>query len=191
MNQTGQLHQTTSPSLQSPLLGRLADNNSGILTASGHQNIFLSSTISQVLTRHQRLSFSPLNNPSIMPPLPQSVIDKFKNSEFVNFDLLLPNRSPLQSDEYTFKVIGGDTSPVALAPNNQKKPKVTDFSSWMVAWNNFVRCYTIFHPHRLHELLRYQSTICDFASQYNFAAWSQYDRMFCYQLVDNHGLSWH
>ena len=126
-----------------------------------------------------------------MPPLPQSVIDKIKNSEFVNFDLLLPNRSLLQSDEYTFKVIGGDTPSDALVLNNQKKPKVTDFSSWMVAWNNFVRCYTIFHPHRLHELLRYQSTICDFVSQYNFAAWSQYDRMFRYQMAYNHGLSWH
>lgn len=59
-----------------------------------------------VVTRHTA-SESPRQNVNAMPPLPQTIIDKIKNGEFVNFDNLLPNRSPLQTDEYTFKAVGG------------------------------------------------------------------------------------
>jgi len=52
-----------------------------------------------------------------MPPLPQAVIDKIQNGEFVNFDLLLPNRAPVLNDEYTFKVMGGSSPSVSLQPN--------------------------------------------------------------------------
>ena len=61
-----------------------------------------------------------------MPPLPQSVINNIRNGEFVNFDNLLPNRAPVTSDEYTFKVMGGSTPSV---PKHQGKTKVTDFNS--------------------------------------------------------------
>ena len=130
----------------------------------------------------------PLSN---MPALPQAVIDKISNGEFVNFDLLLPNRSPILTDEYSFKVVGGSTPSVSLIPKNQHKPKVTDFGSWMVAWTNFLRCYMLFFPQRIHELIRYQALITDFASQYTFSAWSLYDRTFRYQLAFNQELSWH
>ena len=90
-----------------------------------------------------------------MPPLPQSVINNIRNGEFVNFDNLLPNRAPATSDEYTFKVMGGSTQSVELVPKHQRKTKVTDFNSWMVAWNNFLRCFSYFFPHRLLELVRY------------------------------------
>jgi len=127
---------------------------------------------------------------NIVPGLPKSVIDKIRNGEFVNFDMLLPNRAPIQTDEYTFKIVGGSAPSVALVPNTQKKPKVTDFTSWMVAWNNFLKCFTFFHPHRVQELIRYQAIICDFANQYTFSAWSTYDRMFRYQVASNLELSW-
>jgi len=122
-----------------------------------------------------------------MPPLPQAVIDK---SEFVNFDLLLPNREPVLNDEYTSKVIRGSSPSVSLVPKNQTKPKVVDFNSWMVAWNNFLRCLSLFFPSRTQELIWYQAIIADFASQYTFLSWSQYDQMFWYQLAFNSELSW-
>ena len=45
-------------------------------------------------------------------------------------------------------------------------------------------------PHRLLELVRYQAIICDFANQFTFHAWSNYDRMFRYQVAYNATLSW-
>ena len=95
-----------------------------------------------------------------MPPLPQAVIDKIQNGEFVNFDLLLPNRSPVLNDEYTFKVMGGSSPSVSLVPKNQRKPKVTDFNSWMVAWNNFLRCFGLFFPAKVSQLIRHYYRLC-------------------------------
>ena len=184
------------PSVDTPMFPHrpLASQPSNIAMSSSSSTLpeaMLPALLTNTLTHRQQQNRSTSQSVEGMPPLPQSVIDKIKNGEFVNFDLLLPNRSPVQSDEYTFKVIGGSTPSVALVPNNQKKPKVTDFNSWMVAWNNFIRSYGIFHPNRLHELIRYQAIICDLASQYTFSAWSQYDQMFRYQLAYNPELSWH
>ena len=105
-----------------------------------------------------------------MPPLPQSVINNIRNIEFVNFDNLLPNRAPVTSDEYTFKVMGGSTPSVELVPKHQGKTKVTDFNLWMVSWKKNLRCFSYFFPHRLLELVRYQAIICDFANQFTFNA---------------------
>ena len=60
----------------------------------------------------------------------------------------------------------------------------------MVAWNNFSRCFSNFFPHRIQELVHYQAIICDFANQFTFSAWSNYDRMFRYQAAYNAALSW-
>ena len=125
-----------------------------------------------------------------MPLLPQAVINNIRNGEFVNFDNLLPNRAPINMDEYSFKVGGGSTPTVELVPRRQAKTKVTDFNSWMVAWNNFLRCFSNFFPHRIQELVHYQAIICDFANQFTFNAWSNYDRMFRYQAAYNAALSW-
>ena len=127
---------------------------------------------------------------SAVPAIPKSAIDKIRSGEFVNFDSLLPNHSPVAHDEYTFKVIGGSSPSVSLVPKNQNKPKVTNFNLWMVSWTNFFRTYIIFWPHRVSELVRYQATICDFANQFTFAAWSGYDRMFRYRMATDQSLSW-
>ena len=175
-----------------PLLASQPSNIAMSSSSSTLPEAMLPAILTNTLTHRQQQNRSTSQSFEGMPPLPQSVIDKIKNGEFLNFDLLLPNRSPVQSnDEYTFKVIGGSTPSVALVPNNQNKPKVTDFNSWMVAWNNFICSYGIFHPNRLQKLIRYQAIICDLASQYTFSAWSQYDQMFRYQLAYNPELSRH
>ena len=116
--------------------------------------------------------------PSSSPAIPKAAIDKIRNGEFVNFDNLLPNHSPVAQDEYTFKVVGGSSPSVSLVPKHQNKPKVTNFKLWMVSWTNYFCTYIVFWPHRVGELTRYQATICDFANQFTFSSWSSYDRMF-------------
>ena len=128
-----------------------------------------------------------------MPALRKAVIDKIKAGEFINFDSLLPNHSPVSDEDFAFKVGGGggsESPSVSLVPKHQAKSKVTNFNSWMVASTNFVRAYSIFWPYRLQELVHYQATICDFANQFPFVAWSNYDRMFQYRLAREASLSW-
>ena len=60
----------------------------------------------------------------------------------------------------------------------------------MVAFSNFLRIYTVYFPDRTHELIRYQSTMVDFANQFTFEAWLNYDRMFRYRMAQNPSLSW-
>ena len=127
---------------------------------------------------------------SIMPAIPKSAIDKIRSGEFVNFDTLLPCHGPVAHDEYTFQVVGGSSPSVSLVPRNQNKPRVINFNLWMVSWTNFFRTYVVFWPQRMSELLRYQATICDFANQFTFAAWSGYDRMFRYSMASDPSLSW-
>ena len=125
-----------------------------------------------------------------MPALPKAVIDKIRAGEFVNFDNLLPNHSPVSNEEFAFKVVGGSSPSVSLVPKHQTKPKISNFNSWMVAWTNFVRAYTIFWPHRIQEMILYQATIADYANQFSFHAWSGYDRMFRYRMAHDATLSW-
>ena len=79
---------------------------------------------------------------------------------------------------------------MCLVPKNQSKPKISNFNAWAVAWSNFLRVYSHFYPLRVSELIRYQSIIFDFASQFSFSAWLNYDRMFRFRMAQNPSLSW-
>ena len=125
-----------------------------------------------------------------LPAVPRAAIDKIKAGEYVNFDVLLPNYTPMSHDEYAFQLVGGADPSVCLVPKNQAKPKVSNFNAWMVAWSNFMQIYTSFWPHRVGELITYQSIICDFASQFSFSAWVNYDRMFRFRMAQDPLLSW-
>ena len=93
-------------------------------------------------------------------------------------------------DEYSFKVNPGANASVTLVPKTQSRSEVFYLSAWLTAWNIYLRRGMIFHPHLTTQLMYYQSLICQFASQYTFAAWSTYDRLFRYQLTHNPGLGW-
>ena len=136
-----------------------------------------------------------LHQPSYCPAatvsaLPEKVLTQIKKGEFVNFDSLLPSTTPLSMDEYSFKVNPGANASVTLVPMAQSRPKDFYLSSWLTAWNIYLCCVMIFHPHLTTQLMYYQSLICQFASQYIFATWSTYDRLFRYQLAHNPGLGW-
>ena len=128
-----------------------------------------------------------------LPPIPQAVLDKIKNGEFINFDLLLPSVTPLTLDEYTIKVNSGDSSgepSISLVPRHHARPKVYDLYTWLAAWNHYLQAMAVYRPHLLIPLLRYQALITKLATQYTFPGWSTYDRLFRLQLVNDPTLSW-
>ena len=126
-----------------------------------------------------------------LPVLSKSTMEKIRNEEFINLDSLLPNFTPMTQEDYSFRFVGGMDSPtVSLVPKDQSRPKISNFNSWMVSWSNFMRAYVHFHSHRVHELIKYQSIMCDFAGQFSFSAWINYDRMFRLRLAQDPSLSW-
>ena len=129
-------------------------------------------------------------SPHHLPPLPQSILEQIRSGKFVNFDLLLPAVAPLASDEYTIKVNSGSEPSVLLVPRAQSRPRVFDFFTWLTAWNNFFQAQAFYFPHRLMELIHYQSLITKFACQYAFTAWYLYDKLFRYTMANNPSLTW-
>ena len=113
-----------------------------------------------------------------------------KNNEYILLDTLLPNYTPLTHDEYGLQFDTESEVSVKVVPKGQSRPKISDLSSWMVAWSNFLRVYCHFFPHRVFELLQYQSLIVDFVAQFTFSGWVNYERMFRYRITLNPGLSW-
>ena len=69
----------------------------------------------------------------LSPAIPKTALDKIRNGEFVKFDTLLPNHSPVTQDEYTFKFGEGSSPSVSLVPKHQSSPKVVNFNSWIQA----------------------------------------------------------
>ena len=79
---------------------------------------------------------------------------------------------------------------LSLVPHHQVHPKIRSFTDWLMVWNNFIRCASHYHPHLTSQYLYYQTMICQFASQYEFAAWWTNDQLFCARLVNNPSMSW-
>lgn len=141
-------------------------------------------TLNNSLSREPQ-SLGTSSSTNNLPPVPKQVLEKIKQGEFINFDTLLPSNTPSSTDEYTLKVSPGLDASVTLVPRSQARPKVNDFSSWLSAWNVYLRCMSFYFPHLINQLIYYQSLICQFASQYTFAAWSTYERLFRYRMAAN------
>ena len=132
------------------------------------------------------------NSAFALPAVGKPAMEKIKNNDYIVLDTLLPNFAPVLHDEMSFQVQanqGSDTS-LKLVPKTQSRPKISDFTSWSVAWSNFMRVYVHFFPHRVMELVQYHAIISDFASQFCFSAWLQYERSFRFRMAQNPALSW-
>ena len=81
-------------------------------------------------------------NSSSLPPLTERIIDKIKSGSFINFDSLLP--LSVVSDDVVFVSVRSDnfsegSHTLHFEPRKSTNKKVTDFNSWLCAWNAFVR----------------------------------------------------
>ena len=60
----------------------------------------------------------PADSLSLLPTIPKAAVDKIRSDEFVNFDTLLPNHTPVNHGEYTFKLVEGPSPSVSLVPKH-------------------------------------------------------------------------
>ena len=111
---------------------------------------------------------------SRLPAPPSTVLKKIQAGDFVNFNDLLPHSmSPSTSNDFTIQVSQSSaTNPTSLslvARSQSSRAKVYDFSSWLQAWNNFLRATMYYHHMLTDELLFYQSMMCQHGTRYIFS----------------------
>ena len=138
--------------------------------------------------------------PRSLPPLPKRLLLLITRGKFVSFDLIFAatahvssvraaDRSPLFSLAISADGVGGpalDVLPRALSA----RERVTNFHSWLSAFNLFMRAATHFRPHLSESLIRYQGIIAGFAHAYVPGAWLAYDIAFRHHVANNPHIPW-
>eukprot|EP00112_Aurelia_sp_Birch-Aquarium-sp1_P007424 Seg1809.3 transcript_id=Seg1809.3/GoldUCD/mRNA.D3Y31 product="hypothetical protein" protein_id=Seg1809.3/GoldUCD/D3Y31 len=133
--------------------------------------------------------------PANLPPISGKIHKAIKAREFIDFNSLLPQSLyDLASENQLvdFQIIPGkkEQETFSLAPKKRPSQRITNFSSWLEAWNIFVRVTIHYHPRLAADLLTYQENICQISRNYPFNAWQRYDTAFRLNLALNKSLSW-
>ena len=120
------------------------------------------------------------------PPPPDRVIARIRKGKYVNFDLLLP------STDDSLPVQGVRASGYKKGNKADRPPKrrVSDFQSWMEAWNTFLLITAHTSQDRCLELLKYQTLIGHLFSAYPTSVCLRYDQLFRRTTARDHSLQW-
>ena len=134
--------------------------------------------------------------PSNLPPISCKLHLAIKSKKYVDFNALLPQSLyDLASDTqegFNFHLVpskAGDNS-ISLTPKHCVSQCVINFSSWLEAWNIFVRVSVHYHPELARDLLPYQDHICHFNKTYQFPTWHRYNITFRMNMALDQTLSW-
>lgn len=104
-------------------------------------------------------------------PLPQKLLTRTTNLDFVEIQELLPE-AWLQSGE-------ADHLPCCSSTGLKKrKPPVTNIFKWLQGFMSLVSALSTAFPTYVPEFLAYQSTIIKCYRDYDGLGWVQYDRAF-------------
>ena len=139
----------------------------------------------------ESLFHSPLSS---LPPLSPKLIKAMKAKEYIDLNTLLPNSlyDTTSNQSYSLQVQpggSGDES-VSLTQTRKSVQKITNFVSWMEAWNVFIRAMVHFHPVLAPDLLAYQESFGALCRSYNFQACYRYDIAFRMNVARNEFLLW-
>ena len=125
-----------------------------------------------------------------LPSLPQKLHNKIIKREYIDVnDLLSSNLYPVHSsatsNNFTLALNPQDTSTLAFGPTQQRKRRIDGLSSWMEAWNVYLRTLLASYPHLAPDLLAYQAQICKFSRKFKSTAWLMYDTAFRHMAASN------
>ena len=137
---------------------------------------------------------------ALLPALPQRLILAIQRYQFVSFDAIFAatahavharaaDRSSLFSLAISTDDLGGpaiDVLPRALTA----RERITNYHSWALAFNLFLRCATHFRSFLALPLIRYQGIINGFANAYLPSAWLAYDIAFRHHVANNPQIPW-
>ena len=123
---------------------------------------------------------SPPTNPiPMMPAVPTRIRDRILNGEFIDFATLLPQAM----------FAGGHMEPLKMPtdvnitssqsfPSSSNGKRITNFATWMEAWNIYISVILSHSPERALEMVAYQRLITSASNQLPFANWCTYDVKF-------------
>ena len=134
-------------------------------------------------------------NMSALPPLSTKTLKAIQDKEYVDFNLLLPNSlydpaSLNQNVNLQFNPTQMGEGSVSWSSTRRHAAKISDFPTWLEAWNVFVRAVVFYHSDLALDLLMYQECISNFARLYSFKHWSKHDNAFRFAMQMNKSLSW-
>ena len=180
----------------SPAPGLLSHSTTlPVQTQFGFNQHPLAAAQTQSSSQATGISIQSLTSTSLLPPLSEKVTKEIKNKEFINFNTLLPNVLYDASSELENLYLKVNPSPsgeqsLSFSSKNDRKKKIIDASSWLEAWNIYIRAMVHFHPELAPELLVYQESICTYQRLYPASAWLKYDAAFRMNNATNKALSW-
>ena len=131
-----------------------------------------------------------------LPPLPEKLRSKISKREYIDFnELLSDNMYPHPSfassqNNFTLTVDPQDATTLAFVPSQRKKRRIDGLSSWLEAWNVFLRSTISIYPSLAPDLLAYQAQICKFSRKFKASAWLMYDTAFRYMAASHVAMSW-
>ena len=133
--------------------------------------------------------------PANLPPLSVKIHKSIKAREYIDFNSLLPQSlyDLASSNQLVdFQLVPGQNGQetFSLAPKRRPSQRITNFHTWLEAWNIFARVTVHYHPHLAADILACQEHICQISRSYPFTAWQRYDTAFRLNLALNKSLSW-
>ena len=142
---------------------------------------------SQQLLQHTRAGTTfNTNNPYLPPPVPINCMNKIKNLEYVDFGSLLtsilPNSANIASitegediEEFCLSQIQQPGAAATFRKKSAKNP-ISNFSTWVMAWNVFYETTLHFYPEKHHDLFSYFKHITEYAVCHKFKFLAAYDK---------------
>ena len=130
------------------------------------------------MNNNTNLSFK---NPFLPPPLKIKLLKNIEKMEYVEFHELLPSHPSLvnenSNNDQFLSLVNGEQS-TSFRLQTEKKQKITNISSWMMAWNKFMQATCHYKPNMFFDLFCYQKNIIRLFSKYKFEAGYSYDKDF-------------
>ena len=101
--------------------------------------------------------------------LPHNLKQKIINEEFVEFYSLLQENP---SEALTLNLIqNGEGQTVSISSGRQKTKQISDFQTWLKAFEIYVAVYGPHHPSQIPGLMKYSANMRELNDTYGTAAW--------------------
>ena len=115
-------------------------------------------------------------------PIPQKIIRKILALEFVEMRMLL--------SESWLSDLDSSTHCCNSRPENKKQTQVNNIFIWLRCYGALVGVLASRYPHKVAELIAYQSTIITCYTDFEGNAWVTYDRAYRRQAAVRKSLDW-
>ena len=129
--------------------------------------------------------------PEGLPTLSLQTLKQIRAHEFINFNSLSSTLfCPDSDDTYDlrYKIDFSQKKGFSLTPGNPARHSVCNLSSFLEAWNSFLKETLYLYPEMLDEMLGYQKLLCELAGRYKTVAWLAYDKEHRQACAINHNL---